>query len=145
VSTPYSVMDGIFRRRLSCFYCGEKSRLIRSPTIKQWRCTHCDAMNYLDEVRYLFSKLYSVANAHNRMAKSPIPQSPIRHSSNKALRPSQAPSHTQTLTRRTISSAPPVSRIKTSTSKRWRHTFPTIPTIPSMPSMRRNIRNLRQT
>ena len=43
-------MAFLFRRKLVCFYCGLKSAQLRTPDLRRWQCTHCEAENYLDEV-----------------------------------------------------------------------------------------------
>jgi Ima1 N-terminal domain len=35
---------------LTCWYCQTKSSQRRSPTLRQWECKSCEAINYLDEV-----------------------------------------------------------------------------------------------
>ncbi|KKY27394.1 hypothetical protein UCDDS831_g00796 [Diplodia seriata] len=42
-------MPMLLRRNLTCFYCGAKSELKRSPTIRQFDCKECEATNFLDE------------------------------------------------------------------------------------------------
>ncbi|KAF2663897.1 hypothetical protein BT63DRAFT_430146 [Microthyrium microscopicum] len=42
-------MPYLLRRKLVCFYCGHKSSQNRHPSIRQFRCAECDAVNYLDE------------------------------------------------------------------------------------------------
>ncbi|EKG21298.1 hypothetical protein MPH_01290 [Macrophomina phaseolina MS6] len=43
-------MPMLLRRNLTCFYCGAKSELKKSPSIRQFDCKECEATNYLDEV-----------------------------------------------------------------------------------------------
>lgn len=39
----------MFSKRLSCFYCGHRSAQA-DKNVRKWRCRHCEAVNYLDEV-----------------------------------------------------------------------------------------------
>ncbi|PCH05092.1 Protein of unknown function DUF2349 [Penicillium occitanis (nom. inval.)] len=39
----------LLTRRLRCFYCGQRSASKRSTNVREWRCEHCEAVNYLDE------------------------------------------------------------------------------------------------
>lgn len=47
-------MAPLFSKRLGCFYCGRRSALSNRGSVRKWRCNHCEAINYLDEVRVLF-------------------------------------------------------------------------------------------
>ena len=40
----------LFQKKLVCFYCGCKSAQTRTPNVRRFQCTHCEAENYLDEV-----------------------------------------------------------------------------------------------
>ncbi|KAL2000977.1 hypothetical protein VTN02DRAFT_2378 [Thermoascus thermophilus] len=42
-------MAPIFRKRLRCFYCGQRSPQTESGPVRKWHCKHCEAVNYLDE------------------------------------------------------------------------------------------------
>ena len=44
------LMAFLFQRKLVCFYCGRKSAQTRTPGVRRWQCTYCEAENYLDEV-----------------------------------------------------------------------------------------------
>lgn len=55
-------MAPLFSKRLSCFYCGKRSAQSDGGSIRKWRCNHCEAINYLDEV-YLFSDLQAEQRA----------------------------------------------------------------------------------
>lgn len=46
-------MAPLFSKRLSCFYCGRRSAHADRGPVRKWRCNHCEAINYLDEVRPL--------------------------------------------------------------------------------------------
>lgn len=43
-------MAPLFSKRLSCFYCGRRSAQADRGPVHKWRCNHCEAINYLDEV-----------------------------------------------------------------------------------------------
>lgn len=47
-------MAPLFSKRLGCFYCGRRSALGNRGPVRKWRCNHCEAINYLDEVCALF-------------------------------------------------------------------------------------------
>ena len=47
-------MAPLFSKRLGCFYCGRRSALSNRDPVRKWRCNHCEAINYLDEVCLLF-------------------------------------------------------------------------------------------
>jgi hypothetical protein len=38
-------------RYLTCFYCGRKTSTPYDGRTRRFECPHCDATNYLDEVR----------------------------------------------------------------------------------------------
>lgn len=40
-----------FRPRLTCFYCGRSASSRWTKGVTQFHCQHCEAVNYLDEVR----------------------------------------------------------------------------------------------
>ncbi|PLB46936.1 hypothetical protein P170DRAFT_387979 [Aspergillus steynii IBT 23096] len=42
-------MAPLFAKRLNCFYCGRRSAQTDRDSVRKWRCTHCEAVNYLDE------------------------------------------------------------------------------------------------
>ncbi|KAG2418461.1 hypothetical protein HFD88_001562 [Aspergillus terreus] len=42
-------MAPLFAKRLSCFYCGQRTVQTQKGAIRKWRCPHCEAINYLDE------------------------------------------------------------------------------------------------
>ncbi|KAL4881458.1 Ima1 N-terminal domain-containing protein [Aspergillus karnatakaensis] len=42
-------MAPLFSRRISCFYCGHRSAQQSKGPVRKWQCTHCEAVNYLDE------------------------------------------------------------------------------------------------
>lgn len=50
-------MAPLFSKRLSCFYCGGRSAQPNKLPVRKWQCKHCEAVNYLDEVRHLFSAI----------------------------------------------------------------------------------------
>lgn len=45
-------MAPLFSKRLSCFYCGRRSAQSDRGPVRKWRCNHCEAINYLDEVGF---------------------------------------------------------------------------------------------
>lgn len=45
-------------RYLSCFYCGKRSSLRYDGRIRNFECLHCEAVNYLDEVRAMKLAVY---------------------------------------------------------------------------------------
>lgn len=42
-------MPALRQRNLVCFYCGGKSPRKQDGSVRRWKCTRCDAVNYLDE------------------------------------------------------------------------------------------------
>ncbi|PWY76228.1 hypothetical protein BO70DRAFT_318366 [Aspergillus heteromorphus CBS 117.55] len=42
-------MAPLFAKRLQCFYCGRRSAQHGKDPVRKWRCSHCEAFNYLDE------------------------------------------------------------------------------------------------
>ncbi|OAX83390.1 hypothetical protein ACJ72_02251 [Emergomyces africanus] len=42
-------MPSLFKKRLSCFYCGLRSAQSQTGPIRKWQCQQCLAVNYLDE------------------------------------------------------------------------------------------------
>jgi hypothetical protein len=46
-----SAQMAFFTKRLTCFYCGRRSPHTDKHPVRKWHCKHCDADNYLDEVR----------------------------------------------------------------------------------------------
>lgn len=51
-------MARIFSKKLSCFYCGQRSAQTQGDPVRKWRCKHCEAVNYLDEVRFFYSMAF---------------------------------------------------------------------------------------
>jgi hypothetical protein len=51
-STREHAMAPLLRKKLVCFYCGQASSRRRDGTVREWLCQKCDAVNYLDEVRF---------------------------------------------------------------------------------------------
>lgn len=66
----------LFQRRLSCFYCGRPTSSKWTKTLRQFRCEHCEAVNYLDEVRIFIRSTYGspAPDISPSKAKSPIHQ-----------------------------------------------------------------------
>lgn len=55
----------LFSKRLTCFYCGRRSsQPVRGP-VRKFRCDHCEADNYLDEVRSYNVRLNLEASAND--------------------------------------------------------------------------------
>lgn len=49
----------LFSKRLTCFYCGRRSNQPVKPVqnaIRKFHCEHCEADNYLDQVRLLWTQ-----------------------------------------------------------------------------------------
>lgn len=58
----YYVMASLFSKRLTCFYCGQRSARSHHGPVCNFRCEHCEADNFFDEVgslRNLFTGIYS--------------------------------------------------------------------------------------
>lgn len=53
-------MAPLFSKRLSCFYCGRRSAQPDKGPVRKWRCNHCEAINYLDEVGFFLSISFMV-------------------------------------------------------------------------------------
>lgn len=69
----------LLTRRLRCFYCGQRSASKKSTSVREWRCEHCEAMNYLDEVRtdYMrFDMQYVNTEQQYRMERLQTPRIP---------------------------------------------------------------------
>lgn len=43
-------MASLFSKRLTCFYCGQRSALSHRGPVRNFRCEHCEADNFFDEV-----------------------------------------------------------------------------------------------
>jgi hypothetical protein len=69
-------MAPLFSKRLSCFYCGRRSAQSKKEVVRKWRCKHCEAVNYLDEVRHTasprFPALRLIKQTSSRKEKSQI-------------------------------------------------------------------------
>lgn len=63
---PGLEMAPLFAKRLNCFYCGRRSAQTDRDSVRKWRCTHCEAVNYLDEVGR--PPLAPVGNSHQLIA-----------------------------------------------------------------------------
>lgn len=72
-----SAQMAFFTKRLTCFYCGRRSPHTGKDPVRKWHCKHCDADNYLDEVRpFPWSVSPEEANSWLcRMARSQTPLS----------------------------------------------------------------------
>ena len=46
----YYVMASLFSKRLTCFYCGQRSARSHHGPVRNFRCEHCEADNFFDEV-----------------------------------------------------------------------------------------------
>lgn len=46
----YYVMASLFSKRLTCFYCGQRSARSHRGPVRNFRCEHCEADNFFDEV-----------------------------------------------------------------------------------------------
>ena len=49
----YYVMASLFTKRLTCFYCGKRSARSQRGPVRNFRCEHCEADNFFDEVSSL--------------------------------------------------------------------------------------------
>ena len=54
----YYVMASLFSKRLTCFYCGQRSARSHRGPIRNFRCEHCEADNFFDEVDSLSLRIY---------------------------------------------------------------------------------------
>lgn len=43
-------MASLFSKRLTCFYCGQRSARSHRGPVRNFRCEHCEADNFFDEV-----------------------------------------------------------------------------------------------
>lgn len=43
-------MASLFSKRLTCFYCGQRSARSHRGSVRNFRCEHCEADNFFDEV-----------------------------------------------------------------------------------------------
>jgi Ima1 N-terminal domain len=76
-SCSIASMPALLRRRLVCFYCNHKSALTRDPSLREFRCNNCDAVNYLDEVRIFYVlRCYLLTVSQNGEITDP-PSTPI--------------------------------------------------------------------
>ncbi|CAG8421381.1 unnamed protein product [Penicillium salamii] len=67
-TTLYYVMASLFSKRLTCFYCGQRSTRVNRPVhgpVRNFRCEHCEADNFFDEVSDI--NLPSIALIHLTM------------------------------------------------------------------------------
>ena len=79
-------MAPLFAKRITCFYCGRRSAQTEKGPIRKWRCSACEAINYLDEVGlFLFSFLFRVSERranhlgnYDRKDQSRTPQQQIQ-------------------------------------------------------------------
>ena len=86
-------MATVLSRRLSCFYCGQRSGRIQNSqkTVRKWRCEHCEAVNHLDEVTPISPLMYIIGLAilTLRIAwkyhRSPCCRDRIRHGRHRNL------------------------------------------------------------
>lgn len=53
----YYVMASLFSKRLTCFYCGQRSARSHRGPVRNFRCEHCEADNFFDEVGSLILSL----------------------------------------------------------------------------------------
>ncbi|PGH07827.1 hypothetical protein GX51_01537 [Blastomyces parvus] len=69
-------MPSLFKKRLSCFYCGSRSAQSQPEPIRKWQCQQCLAVNYLDEHGEITDPPASEAASETRYMQyaQPIPR-----------------------------------------------------------------------
>ncbi|PGH04102.1 hypothetical protein AJ79_07202 [Helicocarpus griseus UAMH5409] len=69
-------MSSLFKKRLSCFYCGRRSAQSQPGPIRQWQCQQCLAVNYLDENGEITDPPISEASSGTRYTQyaQPLPR-----------------------------------------------------------------------
>lgn len=67
-------MPRLLRRKFVCFYCNRRSAQDRRDGVQQWQCEQCDAVNHLDEVRWIFRNM-SLLVEHSSVTNRPLPSS----------------------------------------------------------------------
>jgi hypothetical protein len=54
-------MASLFSKRLTCFYCGQRSAHSHRGPVRNFRCEHCEADNFFDEVGIdTFFRIYMI-------------------------------------------------------------------------------------
>ena len=48
----------LFSKRLTCFYCGRRIAQPVNGPVRKFHCQHCDADNYLDQVRSMKQRVH---------------------------------------------------------------------------------------
>ncbi|KAI9806189.1 MAG: hypothetical protein M1825_006304 [Sarcosagium campestre] len=64
-------MSFILRPKLVCFYCGCRSAQVQNGKVRSWKCTECEAVNYLDEVRMTASTALAMNLVENGEVTDP--------------------------------------------------------------------------
>ncbi|EGE85558.1 hypothetical protein BDBG_02573 [Blastomyces gilchristii SLH14081] len=69
-------MPSLFKKRLSCFYCGRRSAQSQPEPIRKWQCQQCLAVNHLDEHGEITDPPASEASSGTRYTQyaQPIPR-----------------------------------------------------------------------
>ncbi|OJD27358.1 hypothetical protein ACJ73_01242 [Blastomyces percursus] len=69
-------MPSLFKKRLSCFYCGRRSAQSQPEPIRKWQCQQCLAVNHLDEHGEITDPPASEASSGTRYKQyaQPIPR-----------------------------------------------------------------------
>ena len=142
----------MFAKRFKCFYCGRRSAHSDSDTARKWRCKHCEAVNYLDEVSPVFcvfrrqarfQVLIASAVALHRKEKSRILPLQKQIQTSTVLGHQARHSNPPTL-QPPAYSAPNVFGTNTSSPALWRPTFHR-PMIRTTAHMRRSTPNFART
>jgi len=65
-------------RRMTCFYCGQSTKLRWKRGLRKFQCEGCEAVNYLDEVRSYFyglSRMLTTTTQNGEITDPPAPSS----------------------------------------------------------------------
>lgn len=68
---PASTMSTLLKRRLQCFYCGNRSSTYYQKNLRQWTCESCDAVNFLDEVSFNVLHVNIIGSYNASLTSSP--------------------------------------------------------------------------
>lgn len=52
LASPFYYDMALFSKRLTCFYCGRRPTQPTRGPVRKFHCDHCEADNYLDQVRF---------------------------------------------------------------------------------------------
>lgn len=65
-SAQFDYDMALFSKRLTCFYCGRRSSHLARGPVRKFHCEHCEADNYLDQVRCCDERLNFGISTDNR-------------------------------------------------------------------------------